>query len=228
MNAEHFEERLMLELKSYVEERSDRPAGRRASRRATPRLQSHWRLATGGIGVGVAAVVGVAVALATGSPAAQTAQTAQTGQTATPGGTVTGPLFHTANAAYAIDEQRSGAVDITILDASGQPDIDALRSDLAKAGVDARVMANVPTCDALAKIPGAPSPVGSAQARIVTDPLDYPFSRNGDFAFSVDASARTHGTTLTIMFSGDLSTISVERTSDSGPLPNCLPDATGN
>ena len=228
MNAEHFEERLLQELKSYVDERSAEAVGRRAPRRTMPRLspssprprpghRTYLRLALGGIGVAVAVAVGIAATLSVRPNTEQT-----------PYMPTAGPLPHAQNAAFAVEAQPSGAVVIVILDGSGKPDTNALRSDLARAGVHARVMADVPTCAQLAKIPGAPTPVGSAQAQVVADPLDFPFTDHGDLAYSVDASARADGTTLTIMFSSTLATIFLERTASSGPLPNCLPDGAGS
>jgi hypothetical protein len=216
MSANQFEERLLLELKSYVNERSDEALDQQESqgRRVRPKRRSPWRLASGGISV--AAVVAVAAVLAnggasSGSPASKVPST-----------TAGGPLVHIRNAAFAIDSEPSGAVDITILQGSEKPDVDAIRSDLAKAGVQAEVVTNVPSCQQLASSPGAPSPVGSAQVDAVIDALDRPLSVNGDLVYSVDASADTNGTTLWIMFSSTLSTIFVERTANLGPQPNCL------
>lgn len=217
MNADDFEERLLQELKGYVADRArDTAIGHRGGTRATrPKRRPTWRLAGGGTAVAIATGVALMVVM---SPSA------------TPGAaSVTEPdrAFHARNAAFAIDAAPSGAVDITILEGSDKPDIDALRSDLAKAGVDAKVATDVPTCQALAQSPGAPSPVDSAHVRFVTDRLDFPFYRDGDLIYSVDASAdKTRGTTLWIMFSSTLSTIVVERTTDSSPQPDCMPDST--
>lgn len=215
MNADNFEERLLQELKGHVADRArDAAIGHRGgSRVMRPKRRPTWRLAGGGaaIAVGAAALV-VMNSSATPGPASATGS---------------GHTFHAQNAAFAIDAAPSGAVDITILKGSDKPDIGALRSDLAQAGVDAKVATDVPTCQALAQSPGAPSPVDSAHLRFVTDRLDYPFYRNGDLIYSVDASAeKTRGTTLWIMFSSTLSTIVVERTLDSGPQPDCLPAST--
>ena len=222
MSTEQFEERLLLELKGYVNERSGQAVSQQQeSRRTTPKRRSPWRLASGGISVAVAIALAVVVAndgSLTGSPASKA-----------PSATATGPLFHTRNAAFAIDAEPSGAVTITILDGSEKPDVDAIRSDLARAGVHASVVTNVPTCQQLAAdSSGAPTPVGSAQAKAVTDAVDHPFFKNGDLVYSVDTSVNTRGTTLWIMFSSTLSTIFVERTADSGPQPDCLTSPTAN
>jgi hypothetical protein len=231
MNAGHFEEELLQELKDYVTGRSGQAVVHRADRRAALRSRPHWRLASGGVGIAAAAIT-VAAVLANGSPPLQSsAPQSSAPQSSAPQSSSaheTGPLFHVQDAGFAIDAEPTGAVDITILDGSGEPDVNALRSDLAKAGVIARVMADVPTCRQLASSPGAPSPVGSAQAQAVSDPLDHPFYQDGDLVYAVDASAATRGTTLWIMFSTTLSTLFVERTADQGPHLNCLPDATGN
>lgn len=215
MSANQFEERLLLELKSYVNERSAEALDQQRGRRERPKRRSPWRLASGGLTL--AAAVAVAAMLAnggssSGSPASKAA----------PPVTAASPLVHIRNAAFAIDSEPSGAVYITILRGSEKPDVDAIRGDLAKAGVQAEVVTDVPSCRQLASSPGAPSPVGSAQVDAVTDALDRPLSVDGDLVYSVDASADTRGTTLWIMFSGTLSTIFVERTADSGPQPNCL------
>ena len=221
MSAEQFEDRLLAELKNHVTERSrsSEPvaaaAAEQQGRRERTRHASPWRLASGGITV--AAAIAVAAVLANGG-SATTPPVAQP-----PSATATGPFFHARNAAFAIDAEPSGAVDITILQGNEKPDVAALRTALAKAGVQAQVVTNVPTCQQLASIPGAPSPVGSAQANAVEDIVDRPLSdANGDLVFSVDTSAHARGTTLWIMFSSTLSTIFVERTADSGPQPNCL------
>lgn len=223
MSAERFEDRLLAELKGYVGERTGQAAAPQEGRRAGPRRRSTWRLASGGLSVAAAIAVAAVVAnvgSATGSAPASKAPAIAT--------TASGPLFHTRNAAFAIDAEPSGVVDITILKGDEEPDIAALRSDLARAGVRASVVTNVPTCELLAQRPGAPSPVGSAQSDTVTDAADRPISINSDFVYQVDASADTRGTTLWIMFSSTLSTIFVERTVDSGPQPNCLANPTGN
>jgi hypothetical protein len=221
MSAEQFEDRLLAELKHHVTERSRSSeavavaVAEQQGRRERTRHASPWRLA--GSSITVAAAIAAAAVLANGGPptAPPAAQS--------PSATATGPLFHAHNAAFAIDAEPSGAVDITILQGNQKPDVAALRTALAKAGVQAQVVPNVPTCQQLASRPGAPSPVGSAQANAVADIMDRPLSdANGDLVFSVDTSAHARGTTLWIMFSSTLSTIFVERTASSGPQPNCL------
>jgi hypothetical protein len=225
MSTERFEERLLRELKGYIEERPapDGAVGDQDGRGARSGRRSPWRLA--GSGISVAATVAVAVvAVGTigGSPSGAAASKV-------PAATAAGPLFHAQSAAFAIDVVASGAVDITILKGSEKPDVDALRGDLAKAGVHARLLTNVPTCRQLADRPGAPTPVESAQANAVIDMADRPLpDKDGDLVYSLDTSAATRGTTLWIMFSSTLSTIFVERTTDSGPQPNCLTSTTGS
>jgi hypothetical protein len=218
MSAEQFEDRLLAELKNHITERSrssEAAAEQQARRERTRHAPSPWRLAGGGITV--AAAIAVAAVLANGG-SATTPPAAQT-----PSVTAAGPLYHARNAAFAIDAEPSGSVDITILKGDEKPDVAALRTDLAKAGVQAQVATNVPTCQQLASSPGAPSPVDSAKSNAVDDIVDHPLSdANGDLVFSVDTSAHARGTTLWIMFSGTLSTIFVERTADTGPQPNCL------
>jgi hypothetical protein len=217
MSAEQFEDRLLAELKNHVTERStsSEAVSEQQGRRERTKRPSPWRLASGGITVAVAVALAAVLANGGSSTAPPTAQL--------PSATATGPLFHARNAAFAIDAEPSGSVDITILQGDEKPDVAALRAGLAKAGVQARVVTNVPTCQQLASSPGAPSPVGSAKADAVNDIVDHPLSdKNGDLVFSVDTSAHTRGTTLWIMFSSTLSTIFVERTVNSGPQPNCL------
>jgi hypothetical protein len=170
----------------------------------------HWRLVGGGVAAALTAV---------------TLTAHSTPPSGTTSGTVDTRPLHVLDAGFAIDSDHKGSVDITILQGSGQPEAEVLRSDLAVAGVDAKVMLNVPTCRQLAESPGAPSPVYSAESEPVADTLDYPFYEKGHLIYSVDTSAKTRGTTLWIMFSGTLSTIYIERTADSGKQPNCTPDA---
>lgn len=222
MSANQFEERLLLELKGYVAEQSNQAVGRQEGRRRVRSKRRSSRLARGGLTV--AAAVAVTAVLANGG-----ALPGMPTPTAPSRATVSGPLVHIRNAAFAIDSEPSGTVDITILQGDEKPDVDAIRSDLAKAGVAAEVVTNVPNCQQLASRPGAPSPVGSARAGIVADVWDHPLSMSdGGLGYSVDRSASTRGTTLWIMFSSTLSTIFVERTTDSGPQPNCLSTMTGS
>jgi hypothetical protein len=225
MSANRFEERLLLELKGYVAEQSDLAAGRQGQkgrRRVRSKRRATWRLAS--VGVSVAAALAVFATMAGGG-----ALPGMPTSTAPSRPTESGPLVHIRNAAFAIDSEPSGTVDITILQGDEKPDVDAIRNDLAKAGVAAKVVTNVPSCQQLASSPGAPSPVGSAQADIVADVWDHPLAESGNgLGYSVDRSANTRGTTLWIMFSSTLSTIFVERTTDAGPQPNCLSNMTGN
>jgi hypothetical protein len=231
MSAKQFEERLLLELKDYVNERSTqaaaRPEGRRsrAERRARS-ASSPWRLASGGISL--AAVIALAVVLTDGgAPSGSSAANVPFTTTATaPDPATAGPLYHVEDAGFAVDAEASGVVDITITEGSAQPDVDAVRSALAKAGIVAKVLANVPTCAELKTLqntPGAPTPVESAQADAVTDMKDQLLTDSaGDEVFQLDRSAATHGTTVWILFSSTLSTMATERLTDSSPKPNCL------
>lgn len=209
MNAENFEERLLQELKGYVGTGTTterRLEGRRAT--TTAKRRSSWRLAGGGIGV--AAVMGLAMAMTTGSAASSNASGADA-------------VVHFQNANFTVDSQPSGAVVITILNGKGLPDVPALRDALTKAGIAAKVLTGVPTCQELAQRPGTPSPAYSAAVNYAQDSSDFPTTAaNGDFAYSVDTSPQTQGTTLWIMFSGTLSTMVVERTHDWGLQPNCI------
>jgi hypothetical protein len=224
MKAESFEGRLLEELKGYVDERSTRAVGRPEGRRATAARvaratrRAHWRLA--GLGVGAAAAITAAAVVANSSSA---------GSPDLQGGTSSSAsgqfyhFYHAQNAGFAIDSEPSGAVEITIVDGSEEPDVDAMRSELAKAGVHAKVLTNVPTCQQLARTPGAPAPIGSGvPIAAPADVLDHPDIQGDKVIYSVDAHPKTPDTTLWIMFSSTLSTITMERILDSGPQPNCL------
>jgi hypothetical protein len=179
-------------------------------------------MASGGFGVAV--TLAAATVLAYGSPTGTSATTPSTGSTAARAASATGSgqPVHVENAAFAIDTVPPAAVDITIFEGSERPDVDAIRGDLAKAGVYAEVLTDVPTCAQLAKTPGAPAPVDIYDVKPIVDASDHPFFKNGDLVYSVDTSADIRGTTLWLMFSGTLSTMVVERSADSSPKPNCM------
>jgi hypothetical protein len=228
MSAKQFEERLLLELKDYVNERAaadpaagGRPEGRRA--RAERRRGSPWRLASGGISVAVA--IALAVVLTNGgSPINSSASNVPyTTKSTAPNPATSGPLVHVEDAGFAVDAEPAGLVDITITQGWAKPDVDAIRAALAKAGISARVVADVPTCAQLQSSPGGPTPVSSAQAVPVLDPRDQLLTNSaGDDVFQVDASAAARGTTVWILFSSTLSTMVTERLADSSPQPNCI------
>ena len=225
MSAKQFEEKLLTELKDYVNERAEQTEARAEGRRARAERErrSPWRLASGGLTV--AAAIALAVVLTDGgSPADPSASKLPvTSSSIAPDPATSGPFFHVDDAGFAIDAEPSGVVDITILKGSASPDIDAIRSGLAKAGVHARVV-RVPTCLQLKSSPGAPSPVGSAQSVSVTDPKDQLMTNSaGDVVYQVDTSgALTHDTTVVIVVANTLSTLTTERLTDTSPIPNCL------
>jgi hypothetical protein len=218
MNDESFEDRLLTELKGYVDGRAGQSATGQAGRRATSKRRAPWRLASGG--VGVAAAIAVAVVLANGSP----------NTSLTPDAAPTTPVapIQVQNADFAIEsEPATETVEITILDGSKKPDVNTLRRALAEAGVSAEVLTSVPTCQQLVNIPSAPTPIPSASVQTALDPVDHLnfVGAKGDLVYTVDASpARTRNTTVWVMFSSSLSTIVVERALDSSPRPNCVPD----
>jgi hypothetical protein len=225
MSAKQFEERLLAELKDYVNERpatsTARPQGRRA--RAERARRSTWRLASGGLSV-AAAIALVVVLTDGGAPAGSAAsKLPAVGSAVAPDPATYDSLYHVQDAGFAIDDEPGSVVDITILQGDAKPDVAAIRVDVAKAGIPARVV-QVPTCTQLVASPGAPSPVGSAQAVSVTDPKDHFFwDSSGHLVFQVDASAAAdRDTTVWLVVADTLSTLLTERLADTSPQPNCL------
>jgi len=227
MNAERFEERLMHELKSYVQERAprqgaiedDAPApiaaaysGRGAAR---PRLFARLRPRTVVIaGAGFATAVAVSAAVFTAGTAATGAANA---------GAKSHPLYYAANAAYSVRQQPDGIIKLTILDENGRPDVDTLRSDLAKAGVKASVRADVPDCR-------GPQPHPSPDPRLLPPPNTVPDRverENGKLVYYLDPREVVPGVTFSVMYGKSLRHTEFAL-NPSGHVPACLATATSH
>ena len=134
----------MRELESYVRDRAQAGPGTDGAQPAT--VTTRRRTAFTGprkvaIGTGLAAAVAVA-AFATG--------------TAGLGGTAAQAPLQAADAAYTVQSASDGLVKLIIVDPEAKPNVDALRRDLARAGVKANVIANAPACSG--KQPPTPAP----------------------------------------------------------------------
>jgi hypothetical protein len=227
MTTDGFEERLMRELRTYVHERAqERPQADDATaaadggayltnaagadhRGARPRL-----LAIGACLAATAAAAAVAVFSAgTTTGVAGTA----------PGATAQAPLFQAVNAAYTVQQEPAGVVKLTILDASGRPDVEALRSDLAQAGVNASVIVNVPPCTRPQPHPRATSRPGLPPANLVPDRVG---EENGQEVYYLDTKEVTPGTTFSLLFGQTLGEITVGLSPPGYPLLTCIPNAT--
>ncbi|UWE13465.1 hypothetical protein [Actinacidiphila bryophytorum] len=141
MNTEGFEDRLMHELKNHVLQNAqhvnaDETGG------ARPVRSSPVRWVPLGLVAGLAAAVAVT--------------TLVVGQSASPGapGALTASadggrsLTRITNAAYTLEKDPAGGVRLTIENQAGKPDIEAMRNDLARMGVRAKVLAGDPNCPA--------------------------------------------------------------------------------
>jgi hypothetical protein len=232
MNAQRFEERLMHELKSYVQERARAPH-EQAAEFGTQR-SADVGTGTGtdtGTGTSASALIRhggrrphprprTVAAVGAGVTAAIAAAVLTTGAVGT-AGTAPHALFHVANAAYAVQQEPAGVVKLTILDANGRPDVNALRRDLAKAGVDARVLADVAPCSHPLAHP-RPTPRSLPPVPPVPDRIEF---ENGRLVYYLNTGEVTQGTTLSILFGHNLGTIGVAL-SASDDLPTCMPTAT--
>ncbi|HEV2346259.1 MAG TPA: hypothetical protein VGS97_19325, partial [Actinocrinis sp.] len=227
-NAERFEERLMYELKSHVQERAQAlahervqerevPGGGRRLARARPRPRPRPRTVVAA-SAGLAAVIAAAV-LITGNTAA-TSSAGTGGDAGRIVVSVSGTpraLVHIANAAYTVQQEPAGIVKLTILDARGKPDVNALRRDLAAAGVDARVLADLAVCR-------SPLPSSSPGIELLPPaklPPDRVTFENGKLVYYLDTNEVSPGMTLSILFGDSLGTIGVALTSTDA-LPTCI------
>ena len=225
MNAERFEERLMHELKNHVRQRDiqtaadhDHAPDAETVRRLDPRPRR--RFAIVGLSVGISAVAaGVITAVVLTPSAAPNADHS---------------LFRAANAAYAIQQEPSGIVKFTILDASGRPNVEDLRRDLADAGINARVVADVPSCPNLPAAPatptpaliGRPLPLPTSHVPSVpphaSPPPDWVAHENGKLVYYLNTAAMPPGSLLDVMFGRDLGSLEIGPT-NSVSLPTCIP-----
>jgi len=212
MTTERFEDRLMLDLKARVRERAQ-------ERRAAPesvaagvdalvaRRTGRRRLRFGTI----AAATGLTAAIAT---------TVFTATSSTMAGGAHHPLFKVANAAYAVQQEPTGIVKLTILDGDGRPNADELRADLAKAGINARVLADVPDCQ-------RPQPHPSPDLGLLP-PADAQAPRggieDGELVYYIDPRSVVPGVTFSVLFGKSLRTLEMSL-SQPHDVPTCM--ATG-
>jgi hypothetical protein len=233
MNTQGFEERLMQELKSYVHDQATQHAatdsrtqdeadtasvdGRRVVR-PRPRAIA--------VGTGVAAVIAAAAYLA-GSIGTTAGTGAAGGSPA-----VHRQLIHSANAAYDVQQEPDGTVKLTILDENGKADVNTLRNDLAKAGVNARVLSDVRDCTSPQPHP-TPTYYALPPALLPPQRLTFelekgkpangqPGSAKGKIVYYFAPDSLLPGQVLTIMYAQSLRTFSVA-ISDAGNLPTCFP-----
>lgn len=222
MTTERFEERLMLELTTRVRERA-REQGVGAAL-GTPAVTD---IGGESAAVGVEALTarhGGRRRLRLGTIAAATGLTAAIATVAitSAGGTLAGgapqhPLFHMANAAYAIQQEPTGLVKLTILDANGTPNVDELRSDLAKAGIKARVLADVPDCR---RPQPHPSPVSTLLPPADAAPPRFD-TEDGKLVFSIDPRSVIPGQTIFVMYGQTLRHVAIALNA-SGDVPACI------
>ena len=213
MNTERFEERLMLELKTRVRERAqERQAGEEGVAAGVDTLVARRRgryrprFGTVAAATGLTAAITAAVLTATGSPLAAGAR-----QHA---------LFHMATAAYAVQQEPTGIVKLTILDGDGRPNADELRADLAKAGINARVLTDVPDCQ-------RPQPHPSPDLGLLP-PADAQAPRggieDGKLVYYIDPRSVVPGVTFSVLFGKSLRTLEMSL-SQPDDVPTCM--ATG-
>lgn len=209
MNTERFEDRLMLELKARVRERArERQAAPQSVTAGVDALvarrtvRRRLRFGTIAAATGLTAAIATAVFTATSSTMAGGAQH---------------PLFKVANAAYAVQQEQTGIVKLTILDGDGRPNVDELRADLAKAGIDARVLADVPDCQ-------RPQPRQSPELGLLP-PADAQAPRgdieDGKLVYYIDPRSVVPGVTFSIMFGSSLQTIEMSLT-EPDDVPTCM------
>jgi hypothetical protein len=212
VTTERFEERLMAELKTRVRERAqERQAGAEsvaagvdalvARQRGRPRLRLRLRT--------VAVPMGLAVVIAT---AVFTAANTNVG-----GATSQHLLYSVDNAAYAVQKEPTGIVKLTILDANGRPNVDEMRSDLANAGITARVLADVPYCQHPQSHPSPDTTrLPPADAAVPRSDIE-----NGRLVYYIDPRSVVPGVTLSVMFGSNLRYVWMEL-SASNDVPTCL------
>ncbi|HEU5331708.1 MAG TPA: hypothetical protein VFU73_03065, partial [Actinocrinis sp.] len=197
MNTERFEERLMLELKSHVRERAqarqaaeDGVAAGVETLVARRRGRRRPRFGTVAGAAGLTAAIAAAVVTSTSGTLAD--------------GAPHHPLFHAVNAAYSVQQEPTGLVKLTILDANGRPNVDELRSDLAKAGINAKVLADVPDCQHPQPRPSpgeTPLPLPPADAVTAHSAIE-----NGKLVFYMDPRLVVPGEMFSVLFGKSLQT----------------------
>jgi len=204
----------MLELKTRVRERAqERQAGEEGVAAGVDTLVARRRgryrprFGTVAAATGLTAALTAAVLTATGSPLAAGAR-----QHA---------LFHMATAAYAVQQEPTGIVKLTILDANGKPDVDKLRSDLAKAGINARVLADVPDCQ---HPQPHPSPADTRLPPADVAPLHSEIE-NGRLVYYMDPRLVLPGETFSLFYGKSLQSIEMAL-SQSDDLPGCMANGT--
>ncbi|MFI8829128.1 hypothetical protein [Streptomyces sp. NPDC053431] len=143
MNPEHFEERLMHELKNHVEQRAqDANAAERAPR---PSWAPRRRWVPAGLTAGLAASVAAAVLVL--HPAGGAGTVVAGRDTAESPATPGDYLDRISTVAYTLKRDPHGTVNVTIRDAGAErPDPTRLQQDLKRMGVNARVYQDDPTC----------------------------------------------------------------------------------
>jgi hypothetical protein len=210
MNTERFEERLMQELKSYVRLRGqdqlsatgesdaaaavDEPAPVEAYQAAIGRPAGRLRVRPRTLAVAAGLTAAIGAAVLAGTTAATNNADRRPAQ----------PLFYVANAAYSVKQEPQGIVKLTILDADGKPDADTLRSDLAKAGVNARVLSDVPDCR-------SPQPRPSPETQLPPAGLipDHTEFENGRLVYYLNTKELFAGRMFTLMYGQSLQSFEV-------------------
>ena len=225
MNTERFEERLLLDLTTRVRERArEREHSAGSAFGTTAAAGPGDESAAVGVEVLTARPRGrhrlrlSAIAAATGLTAAIAAAAITSAGSTLAGGAPQHPLFHMANAAYAVQQEPTGIVKLTILEADGKPDVAALRSDLAKAGINARVLAGVPDCSHPLSHP-SPNPAVLPPADAAPPRSDI---ENGRLVFSMDPRSVVPGVTFSVMYGRSLRSFAIAL-SASDHVPDCLP-----